>query len=241
MKKTTAAKSSKKFTGRRALLNETPVTEKAKLVAAVLALDPKANVTEDDSRATLRQALADAKANAEAKQITPTETLSPADAALPTVIEAKAEPIAEIIIAPHEALSIAAMIPAPAPFVCTAPQVVDVVTTESKVVEIVEVETEGGKAKRYVSKTAPDSKYHLRERSSAVKPVKIVHNYCAENPDADRKTVIAYCIIQGVNKHTAATQFSLWHARRKQAAMIADLQAKLAAATGESVEDETEE
>ncbi len=65
-------------------------------------------------------------------------------------------------------------------------------------------------AKRYESKTPPDSKYHLRERSTAEKPVAIVHRLCADNPGKTRKEIIDLCIAQGVNKNTAATQYSLW-------------------------------
>lgn len=67
-----------------------------------------------------------------------------------------------------------------------------------------------GQPKRYESKTDPDSKYHNRERSTVEKPVAIVHRLCAANPTMTRKEIIALCIAQGVNKNTAATQYSLW-------------------------------
>lgn len=66
------------------------------------------------------------------------------------------------------------------------------------------------KVKRYESKTDPDSKYHQRERSTATKPVGIVRAICVANPGKARKDIIALCVAQGVNKNTAATQFSLW-------------------------------
>jgi hypothetical protein len=68
---------------------------------------------------------------------------------------------------------------------------------------------EGEKGKRYVSKTDPDSKYHLRARSTATKPCHIVREIFCENPQAERKAVIALCLEAGVDKNTASTQYSL--------------------------------
>lgn len=67
--------------------------------------------------------------------------------------------------------------------------------------------------KRYVSKTDPDSAYHLRNRSTTLKPCHVVRAYCAANPTLERKAVIAACIAMGVDKNTAATQYSLWRAK----------------------------
>lgn len=75
----------------------------------------------------------------------------------------------------------------------------------------------GRTRKRYVSKTDIDSKYHLRDRSSAEKPVAIVRRMCAAMPGKARKEVIAACILEGVNVNTAATQFSLYMAALKKA------------------------
>lgn len=72
-------------------------------------------------------------------------------------------------------------------------------------------------AKRYVSKTDPDSKYHNRERSTVQKPVAIVHSICAANPGLARKEIIALCLAQGVNKNTAATQYSMFQLKAKSA------------------------
>lgn len=74
---------------------------------------------------------------------------------------------------------------------------------------------QGGK--RYQSKTDPDSNYHLRERSLASKPVGIVRNICNANPDLTRKAIIDLCLAAGVNKNTAATQYSLWKAKARNA------------------------
>jgi hypothetical protein len=71
------------------------------------------------------------------------------------------------------------------------------------------------KGKRYVSKTAPDSKYHLRDRSDVEKPVAVVRRLCEENPDLPRKDVLTLCIEAGVNKNTAMTQYSLWRAKQR--------------------------
>lgn len=71
-----------------------------------------------------------------------------------------------------------------------------------------------GKTKHYVSKTEPDSKYHLRNRSSATKPCHIVRELAAANPTLPRKDVIALCLEAGVDKNTAATQYSLWKAKQ---------------------------
>lgn len=90
-----------------------------------------------------------------------------------------------------------------------------------------------GKGKRYVSKTAPDSKYHLRDRSEAEKPVGIVRNFCNANPTMERKQVILACIGLGVNKNTAATQYSLWKAAK--AKEVADAARK---AAGETVDED---
>jgi hypothetical protein len=79
------------------------------------------------------------------------------------------------------------------------------------------VENSKEPTKRYVSKTDPDSKYHLRDRSVAQKPVAIVRELCGANPKADRKTIIALCEARGVNKNTAATQYSLYKAGIKTA------------------------
>lgn len=94
-------------------------------------------------------------------------------------------------------------------------------------------EGKAGQGKRYVSKTEPDSKYHLRDRSEAEKPVSIVRRICEANPALERKPVIALCIAAGVNKNTAATQYSLWKAAKAKAAA--------AAAKGESEEGDDEE
>lgn len=83
-------------------------------------------------------------------------------------------------------------------------------------------ENDGKKNKRYVSKTDPDSKYHLRDRSDAEKPVAIVRDVCKRNPKMARKDVINLCIAQGVNKNTAATQYSLWKAAEKAATLKDD-------------------
>jgi hypothetical protein len=66
--------------------------------------------------------------------------------------------------------------------------------------------------RRYESKTAPDSAYHNRERSTIQKPVDVVKGLCAANRKMARKDVIALCVAAGVNKNTAATQYSLWKA-----------------------------
>lgn len=90
---------------------------------------------------------------------------------------------------------------------------------------------DGKKArKRYVSKTDPTSKYHLRDRSEAEKPVSIVRRLCVSMKGNTRKEVITACIKAGVNINTAATQYSLWKS--------AEAKAALAVAAGE---DEGEE
>lgn len=71
--------------------------------------------------------------------------------------------------------------------------------------------------RRYVSKTAPDSKYHQRDRSTVGSPVTVVRDICAANPTLKRKDILALCIEKGVNKFTAATQYSLWKAAQKAA------------------------
>lgn len=73
------------------------------------------------------------------------------------------------------------------------------------------------KAKRYVSKTDANSAYHNRQRSTAEKPVAIVHRFCAANPGMVRKDIIALCIAAGVNKNTAATQYSMFQLKNKAA------------------------
>jgi hypothetical protein len=69
--------------------------------------------------------------------------------------------------------------------------------------------------KKYQPKTDATSKYHNRERSTVEKPVDLVRRICAANPRSARKDIIALCVSQGVNKHTAATQYSLWKAAQK--------------------------
>ncbi len=71
--------------------------------------------------------------------------------------------------------------------------------------------------KRYESKTPADSKYHLRDRSTAQKPVAIVRAVCAANPTLARKEILALCVAQGVNHNTAATQYSLYKSAEKAA------------------------
>lgn len=90
------------------------------------------------------------------------------------------------------------------------------VSTENP--QVITLEREGETGKRYVSKTEPDSKYHLRDRSLILKPVAVVKQFCedAVNEDGEftltRKQVIDQCVALGVNKHTAMTQYSLWKA-----------------------------
>jgi hypothetical protein len=88
--------------------------------------------------------------------------------------------------------------------------------TAAPVVELVK----DSSGKGYVSKTAPDSKYHLRDRSDCLKPVAVVHKICSENPKAERKAIIELCLAAGVNKNTAATQYSHW--KRKQATVTTE-------------------
>lgn len=74
-----------------------------------------------------------------------------------------------------------------------------------------------GAAKRYVSKTDANSNYHNRVRSTAEKPVAIVHGLCASMAGQTRKAIIAACIAAGVNGNTAATQYSMYILKTKAA------------------------
>jgi hypothetical protein len=96
------------------------------------------------------------------------------------------------------------------------PPVAPVITLPKDVPAPQEIELvkDGDKGKRYVSKTAPDSKFHLRDRSESPKPVSIVRKVCEANPNLTRKEIILLCLDAGVNKNTAATQYSLWKAKR---------------------------
>lgn len=85
----------------------------------------------------------------------------------------------------------------------------------------IELQRSGETGKHYVSKTDPNSKYHLRDRSDIAKPVAVVRAICQANPTASRKSVIEACIANGVNKNTAMTQYSLWRAKYNREAAIA--------------------
>lgn len=78
---------------------------------------------------------------------------------------------------------------------------------------VITLERVGTTGKRYESKTEPDSAYHLRNRSTKESPCKVVRAYCAENPTLARKDIITHLTSIGVDKNTAATQYSLWHAK----------------------------
>lgn len=49
-----------------------------------------------------------------------------------------------------------------------------------------------------------------RERSTAEKPVAIVHRICEEMEGATRNEIVAECVAQGVNISTARTQYYKW-------------------------------
>lgn len=91
-----------------------------------------------------------------------------------------------------------------------------------------EIVKDGEQGKRYLSKTDPGSKYHLRDRSDTEKPVSVVRGICNANPDLARKEVLALCIAAGVNKNTAMTQYSLWKAKQNTATRVAGATSGLA-------------
>ncbi len=64
-----------------------------------------------------------------------------------------------------------------------------------------------------ISEAMPgESDQGIRQRSTVTKPVAMVHRLCNENPGLSRKELIAKCIEQGINHHTAAKQYSVWKA-----------------------------
>ena len=123
--------------------------------------------------------------------------------------------------------------PAPALVLLPPPAPAPVIPKDVPPPAKIELVREGTTGKRYESKTAPDSKYHLRDRSLAVKPVTVVRNIVDANPGMERKDIIALCLAAGVNKNTAATQYSLYKAAKAKAAAAA-----AAALAGQPVDDE---
>jgi hypothetical protein len=162
-------------------------TEKQKLVDQIIALQPKADKvvllaqSRDSLRETLRK-VKDAAANPEPEPAKPAAK----KAAGKAPAKGKAAPAKQ-----EQAPEPAAAQPEPAP--TPAPQPAPV-----------------AESKRYVSKTPPDSKYHLRDRSAVESPVTVVRNICNANIGKPRKDIVALCIAAGVNKNTAATQYSFW-------------------------------
>lgn len=65
-------------------------------------------------------------------------------------------------------------------------------------------------AKRYESKTPADSNYHNRERSTIKTPVAVAWDIYRRNFSLSRKELIGLAMLQGVQKNTAATQYSFW-------------------------------
>lgn len=63
---------------------------------------------------------------------------------------------------------------------------------------------------------APNTLEANRAHSTVEKPVARVHRICAEMVGAPRKEVIARCVAEGVNIHTAKTQYQVWNKRQRQ-------------------------
>lgn len=113
--------------------------------------------------------------------------------------------------------------PAPAPAPEPKPEVVaaPVLPAPPPLPEAIELVKDGKSRSGYVGKTAPDSKYYLRDRSEAAKPVTVVREICEANRDKTRKQTIDLCLAAGVNKNTAATQYSLWKKKDELAKALA--------------------
>lgn len=130
-----------------------------------------------------------------------------------------------------EAAPVVKMVPPPTVNTVPPPSVVVVplpavpVTTTDKPKEVTLVQVTDAAGKRYESKTDPTSNYHLRNRSQVLKPCQIVRNFCAANPGMARKDVIATLVSQGVDKNTAATQYSLWKAKQPAAVLAVEVPA----------------
>lgn len=70
--------------------------------------------------------------------------------------------------------------------------------------------------KRYVCKTEPDSRYHVRNRSQVERPVAVVRKVCYDYPQLNRKQVLELCVSMGVDYNTASTQYSIWKKASQQ-------------------------
>ena len=187
----------------------TKPSEKETLVAKINALNPKAKVHANMSREDLRAALKKAQAAVTEKQAVERNTAT----AERSEKELKAKKAAA---KPEVKAEPAPVVPTPEPEPTPAPAIV--LPKDKPAPDHIELEQEEKGKKRYVSKTDPTSKYHLRDRSEASKPVAIVRRICEEMPGAERKAVIMACITAGVNKNTAATQYSLWKAKKAKEA-----------------------
>lgn len=80
-------------------------------------------------------------------------------------------------------------------------------------IELVQ-DTDAAGRKRYVCKTAPDSRYHVRNRSLIDRPVSVVRRICNDYPNLNRKQVLELCVVTGVDYNTASTQYSIWKTKQ---------------------------